>query len=92
MFIQNLTLCKHARFGNIGKIITYPSDILTEKNNALFFLTELEFEKKYGIWPNVDLFISLKLVITPAIQRLRTSLDRIRFNLPAQPPLVQLIN
>ena len=55
-------MCKRGQSGNIDVLITDPSDILTQKNNATVFWTENKLELKFGENPHVNIILVLNFL------------------------------
>lgn len=92
LFVRNSNLCNRNAFRNVGRLITYPAEIIKYDNLNAEFLSSDEFESRFGQVPDHESYTSLKLVITYAAQKLGTPLFRMEAIYPVQPPFLQLIN
>ena len=92
IFTRNSAICNRNLFNNVGRIINTPSDILTINGIETRFLTDTEFNNKYGESPDFLSYTSVKQIVRDAIGRLGLSIDRIPLIYPILPPLLQIIN
>ena len=92
IFIRNSAICNRNLFNNVGRIINTPSDILTLRSMETRFLTDTEFNDKYGESPDFLSYTLVKQIVRNAIGRLGLSVDRIPLVYPILPPLLQIIN
>jgi hypothetical protein len=92
IFIRNSAICDRNLFNNVGRIINTPSDILTLSGMETRFLTDTEFNDKYGESPDFLSYTSVKQIVRDAIRRLGLSVDRTPLVYPILPPLLQIIN
>ena len=57
VFIMNSAICSKRNFGNVGRLVRYPADILIETVNGTRFMLEDEFSNKFNEPPDLFSFI-----------------------------------
>ena len=57
VFIMNSAICSKINFGNVGRLVRYPADILIETVNGTRFMLEDEFSNKFNEPPDLFSFI-----------------------------------
>ena len=92
VFIMNSSICSKRNFGNVGRLIRFPADILIETVNGTRFMLEDEFSNKFNEPPNLLSFISIKQVIRSALLRLGVTVESLPLIYPILPPMLNLIS
>ena len=92
VFIMNSSICSKRNFGNVGRLIRYPADILIETVNGTRFMLEDEFSNKFNEPPDLLSFISIKQVIRSALLRLGVTVESLPLIYPILPPMLNLIS
>ena len=93
-FSRNGNLCKIRQFPTIGLHIQYPMDIIVVDEGVGRYLTNIEFQQRYGCLNEIE-YTSIKHVITVAMQKVNYNLIRADFRdiqFPFVPSFIQLIN
>ena len=92
VFIMNSAICSKRNFGNVGRLVRYPADILIETVNGTRFMLEDEFSNKFNEPPDLFSFISMKHVIRSALLRLGVTVESLPLIYPILPPMLNLIS
>lgn len=92
VFLRNNIICKRNQFGNIGRLATYPLDIISIENSIPAFISVVEFENKFNETPDFLHFTSIKLVIKQALQKHGMILENLEISFPFQLPLYKIAN